>query len=185
MATTNFIDGTTAIVAAWLNDVNAFVYNTGVTLTGVQVLTNKTLTSPVLNTPTVATPTFTGSFVGNLTSASPVTGVGYATGSGGVVTQLTSKSTGVTLNTMCGNVTMNNAALANSAIVSFTVTNSSVLATDNVFASISAGGTVGAYRVVVSAIAAGSFSVSIRNDSGGSLSEAPVIRFTVFRGAIA
>ena len=46
------------------------------------------------------------------------------------VTQATNKSTGVTANTATGVITLNNAALAAAAEVSFTVTNSEVAATD-------------------------------------------------------
>ena len=49
---------------------------------------------------------------------------------GGTVTQATNKSTGVTLNTQSGQITMNNAALADAAEVSFTVTNDKIAATD-------------------------------------------------------
>ena len=49
---------------------------------------------------------------------------------GGTVTQATNKGTGVTLNTQSGQITMNNAALADAAEVSFTVTNSKIAATD-------------------------------------------------------
>jgi hypothetical protein len=50
--------------------------------------------------------------VGSLTSISSTGGIGYATGAGGPVTQLTSKSTGVTLGKVAGQITMNGAALA-------------------------------------------------------------------------
>ena len=53
---------------------------------------------------------------------------------GGTVTQATNKGTGVTLNTQSGQITMNNAALADAAEVSFTVTNSKIAATDVVVA---------------------------------------------------
>ena len=42
MATTDFTTGTT-IASTWLNDVDNFVYSTGVTKTGTQTLTNKTV----------------------------------------------------------------------------------------------------------------------------------------------
>jgi hypothetical protein len=112
-------------------------------------------------------------------------GLGYGTGSGGTVTQATSKSTGVTLNKTNGEIVMNNAALADNTTVSFTVTNSTVLATDVPFAVIKSGGTIGAYIVTTSAVAAGSFSISLRNESGGSLSEAVVLSFIVMRAVTA
>ena len=44
---------------------------------------------------------------------------------GGTVTQATNKTTGVTLNTESGQITMNDAALGAAAEASFTVTNAS------------------------------------------------------------
>ena len=102
---------------------------------------------------------------------------------GGTVTQATNKSTGVTLNTESGQITMNNAALAAAAEVSFTVTNSEIAATDVVVVNHGAAGTAGSYLVGVSAIAAGSFGITVTNVSGGSLSEAIVINFVALKGA--
>jgi hypothetical protein len=107
--------------------------------------------------------------------------VGYSTG--GTVTQLTSKSTGVTLNKACGRITMNNAALGASTSVAFTLTNSAIAATDNVTVSIASGATAASYVVCVDAIAAGSCRIHVRNVSAGSLSEAIVLGFTVLKGA--
>ena len=108
--------------------------------------------------------------------------VGYGTGAGGTVTQATSKSTGVTLNKRCGQITMNNASLAAAAEVSFTFTNSTIAATDVVVTAISSGATAGAYNTHVDAIAAGSCRISITNFSAGPLSEAIVINFAVIKG---
>lgn len=120
-----------------------------------------------------------------LFSGSPVHGLGYITGAGGAVTQITSKSTGVTLNKLSGKITLNNAALASAAIVSFTVTDTSVVATDVIVACHASAGTAGSYLVQANAIAAGSFAITVQNISGGSLSEAIVINVVVFRAAIA
>ena len=102
---------------------------------------------------------------------------------GGTVTQATNKSTGVTLNTESGQITMNNAALADAAEVSFTVTNSKIAATDVVVACHGSAGTAGAYIVSANAIAAGSFAITVSNVSGGALSEAIVINFVALKGA--
>lgn len=112
-----------------------------------------------------------------------VTGVGYApgVGNGGTVTQLTSKSTAVVLNKSSGQVTMHNAALASAASASFTVTNSTVAATDVPHVSVASGGTANAYRASVAAVAAGSFAITVTNITGGSLSESPVITFIVIK----
>ena len=109
---------------------------------------------------------------------------GYITGEGGAVTQATSKSTAVTLNKKCGTVTLNNAALAADAIVSFTLTNSTIAATDVVVLNHASGGTAGKYALNAQA-AAGSASVNVTNISAGSLSEAIVIRFAVIKAVTA
>lgn len=117
---------------------------------------------------------------GKITSAGPTAGIGYATGAGGTVTQATSKSTAVTLNTVTGQVTMNAAALAADTTVSFTLTNSAIAATDLVVLNHLSGGTAGAYTLNAQA-AAGSASVNVRNITAASLSEAIVIAFAVIK----
>jgi hypothetical protein len=112
-------------------------------------------------------------------------GVGYSTGAGGAVTQATSKSTGVTLNKVSGQITMNNAALAAAAKVSFVVTDSAVAATDIVVVSVASGGTANAYRAAVTAVATGSFTVTVENITAGSLSEAPVLNFALIKAVAA
>jgi len=111
--------------------------------------------------------------------------IGYVSGTGGAVTQATSKATGVTLNKPCGAITTHNASLADGAEVTFTVTNSEVAATDVVVACIKSGGTSGAYVLGVTAMAAGSFDLTLGNVSGGSLSQAVVINFVVIKAAAA
>ena len=109
------------------------------------------------------------------------TTLGYKTGSGGTVTQLTSKSTAVTLNKINGEIVMNAAALADDATAAFTLTNSTIAATDVVIVNVASVGTVGAYQVTVGAVAAGSCSISVLNVSGGSLSEAIKLNFAVIK----
>ena len=111
--------------------------------------------------------------------------VGYSTGTGGAVTQITSKATGVTLNKRCGQITMNNASLSAAAEVSFTLTNSVIAATDVVMICIGSGATAGAYNVQCDAVAAGSCRISIGNMSSGSLGEAIVLNFVVIKGVAA
>lgn len=118
---------------------------------------------------------------GALTS-SGTAGVGYATGAGGAVSQITSKVTGVTLDKITGSITTFNDALGAGAEASFVVTNSTVAATDVPVLAIKSGGTLGAYAVVASAVAAGSFTITITNLTAGSLSEAIVIQFAVIKG---
>jgi len=111
--------------------------------------------------------------------------VGYSTGTGGTVTQATDKSTGVTLNKRCGQITMNAASLAAAAEVSFTLTNSVIAATDVVMVSIASGATAGAYSIQCDATAAGSCRISVGNRNAGSLSEAIVLNFVVIKSVAA
>jgi hypothetical protein len=105
--------------------------------------------------------------------------LGYTTDAQGTVTQATSKSTGVTLNKSAGQITMNNAALASVTNVTFTLTNSFISANDIVILNVSGGATAGAYNCWVSGLSAGAVSITLRNISGGSLSEAVVVNFAL------
>lgn len=109
---------------------------------------------------------------------------GYVTGEGGAVTQATDKSTGVTLNKKCGQITMNNAALAADTTVSFTLTNSTIAATDILVLNHVSGGTAGSYLLNAQA-AAGSASINVRNITAGSLSQAIVIGYAVIKAVTA
>jgi len=112
------------------------------------------------------------------------TGVGYGTGAGGTVIQVTNKSTSVTLNTASGAITMNNAALANATAVAFTLTNSAIAATDTVSVGVKSGSAAAtSYIVGVMATAAGSCSINVYNCSGASASDAIVLNFNVLKGA--
>jgi hypothetical protein len=108
---------------------------------------------------------------------------GYIAGEGGTVAQSSSKSTAVTLNKRCGQITMNGAALAAATTVSFTLTNSTIAATDLLVLNHVSAGTAGSYLLNAQA-AAGSASINVRNITAGSLSEAIVIGFAVVKASI-
>ena len=108
--------------------------------------------------------------------------IGYASGAQGAVTQATSKSTGVTLNASAGQITMNNASLASATNVTFTLTNSTLSAKDVLILNVT-NGTSGAYNAFVSSNAAGSATITLRNISAGSLSEAVVLNFAIIHCA--
>lgn len=108
--------------------------------------------------------------------------IGYASAAQGAVTQATDKSTGVTLNTSSGRITMNNAALAANTAVSFTLTNSTISVKDAIIVNVSGGGTAAAYTTYISSMTAGSAVVTLRNLTGGSLSEAVIINFAIIHG---
>jgi predicted ThiF/HesA family dinucleotide-utilizing enzyme len=111
--------------------------------------------------------------------------IGYAASAQGTVTQATSKSTAVTLNTSMGRITMNNASLATATNATFTLNNALISANDTVILTISGGqATAGSYNVFANALTTGSVSITLRNISGGTLSEAVVINFCVIHGAV-
>ena len=110
--------------------------------------------------------------------------IGYAAAAQGTVTQLTDKSTGVTLNKSAGRITMINAALAGNTAVSFTLTNNTISANDAIIVNVSGGGTAGAYTTYISSMTSGSAVVTLRNLTAGSLSEAVVLNFAIIHGAV-
>lgn len=105
--------------------------------------------------------------------------LGYTQEAQGTVTQQTSKSTGVTLNRSAGQITMNNATLNASTNVTFTLTNSTLSARDVLLVNVASGATSGAYNCWVSSQGSGSCTITVRNISGGSLSEAVVLNFAI------
>lgn len=107
--------------------------------------------------------------------------LGYGTGSGGTVTQATSKGTGVTLNKTNGEIVMNNAALGAGATANFTLTCSAIAANDVVLVNIRQGAyTASNYRVQAYPTT-GNAIISLTNQSGGSLSDALVLNFAVIK----
>lgn len=106
-------------------------------------------------------------------------GIGYSTGAGGAVTQITSRTTGVTLNSLAGAITLVSAA-GSTTPASFTVTNSNVAASDVVVLSQKSGTDL--YSLSVTATGAGTFQVTF-NTKSGTTTEQPVFNFVVIKGA--
>lgn len=126
---------------------------------------------------------------GNVTSSGAVLsssasgGTGYTTGAGGAVTQLTSRSTGVTLNTVTGAITGINTSLAATTAVTFTVTDSAVAATDKILVHLASGGSV-TTSYYCSAVAAGSFNITLYNENTVTAdTTTPVMGFEVLKGS--
>ena len=146
-------------------------------MTGVQ-----TCALPILggtSAPTVACDV-TGAVLASssVKSSSPSAGIGYATGAGGTVTQATSRSTGVTVNAVCGTITLVSAA-GSATPATFTVTNSSVSANDVVHLCQASG--IDKYIISVTFLTAGSFDVTFYT-TGGTTTEQPVFNFVVIKG---
>ena len=102
---------------------------------------------------------------------------------GGAVTQATNRTTGVTLSNYSGKVTTTATSLAAVTIVTHTVTNTLVAATDNIIITkVSGDADTSAF---VSAVASGSFNVSVRNNHDSSAdTTAFVYNFAVIKSAI-
>lgn len=110
-----------------------------------------------------------------------VGGMGYGTGSGGAVTQGTSRTTGVTLNKTNGAITLVSAA-GTTTWQTFTVTNSTVAATDTIIVNQKSGTDL--YQIFVTNVAAGSFKISFAT-TGGTTTEQPVFNFAVIKAVTA
>ena len=140
-----------------------------------------TFTSPTLVTPAIGVATGTSLTTTGVVASTGTAGVGYATGAGGAVTQGTSRTTGVTLNKTTGAITLFSAA-GSATAATFTVTNSTVAATDVIILNQKSGTDL--YDLMVTAVAAGSFNVSFRT-TGGTTTEQPVFNFAVIKGVAA
>lgn len=110
--------------------------------------------------------------------------LGYGGGSGGTVTQATSKSTAVTLNKPTGKITTNNAALAAGATVGFQCNNTFVTVNDTIILTFDAGlASVDANYSIRCSAGSGAIFFTLKNESGGSRSEAIGINFSVIKGS--
>lgn len=115
-----------------------------------------------------------------------VASIGYGTGAGGTVTQATSKSTSVTLNKPCGQITMNNAALAANTAVRFTLNTTLLAPTDTIIINFASTiGNVDTNYNLSWSVGTNSVNITLKNVSAGSLSEAVVINFAVIKGVTA
>lgn len=99
----------------------------------------------------------------------------------GTVTQITSISTGVTLNATSGTITTVSQTIAAGAEGVFQVTNSAVGANDVIILSMSNAG-AGTFIAAVSQVAAGSFTITITNlDAAAAGNSALTINFAVIK----
>lgn len=122
---------------------------------------------------------------GNLISSGSITsnagGIGYSTGAGGTVTQGTSRTTGVTINKISGAITLFSAA-GSATYNTFTVTNSTVAATDVIIVNQKSG--TDKYEAFITNVAAGSFAITFAT-TGGTTTEQPVFNYAVIKAVAA
>lgn len=111
--------------------------------------------------------------------------LGFATGAGGEVTQITSAATGVTLNKPTGQITTVALTTAAAAEERFTVTNSQVAATDIPVLATTYNG-AGIPMLSVVNVTAGAFDIVITNVHAiNALNALMVINFSIIKGAAA
>lgn len=118
---------------------------------------------------------------GGYTSSHTSNGIGYSTGAGGTATQATSFSTGVTLNSPTGQITLFTSAISGGLVISFTLTNSSIAATDTLLFSFVGASNQGMVASV-SNLAAGSAEISWYAPNALP-SATRKLNFTVIKGA--
>lgn len=110
----------------------------------------------------------------------------FSNGVTATVTQATNRTTGVTLNTVSGQVTTSTASLAAETAAVFTVTNSQCAADDVVVLSITGGTNGGNTEATVNAVAAGSFNIQVANNNaaaGTAETGAIQINFLIMKAA--
>ena len=174
------ISGLGASVATFLatpTSANLRAALTDETGTGVAVFA----TTPTLVTPVIGAATGTSLTATGVIASTGTAGIGYATGAGGTVTQGTNRTTGVTLDKTTGAITLFSAA-GSATAATFTVTNSTVAATDVIILNQKSGTDL--YDLMVTAVAAGSFNITFRT-TGGTTTETPVFNFAVIKAVAA
>lgn len=160
---------------------------TGLTTTngGNLRLSGNTLSSTNTNGNINLTPNGTGQVL----TTSPF---GYGAGSGGTVTQGTSRTTGVTLDKLTGEIVLFAGIIAGHDADEFTLTNNTIGANDVVVVCIKSGvaaSTRKYYQAHVVTVAAGSCVIAVGNLDNSSIpasgTDSPVIQFAVLKGAVA
>lgn len=114
----------------------------------------------------------------------PLSGNGLPVGAGAAVTQVTSRTTGVTINALMGAITTDNTSLAAEGSADFIVTNNQVNIGDVVLLSIRSGEDSGGTVISVQDVAAGSFAIRVHNGNvaaGTAETGAIVINFRVIK----
>lgn len=121
-----------------------------------------------------------------ITSSSATAGIGYATGAGAAVTQITTKATTVVCTGLSGAITTRTDSTAAAAEELFTVTNTSVAIGDVIVLSVRSGASQeGGIIPYVAAVAAGSFKIGYTNVNASADTGAVIINFAVIKAVSA
>ncbi|MCT7596435.1 hypothetical protein [Aliarcobacter butzleri] len=116
---------------------------------------------------------------GDLLLTSGTGALGYGAGAGGSVTQLTSKSTAVTLNKPTGVINMHNESLASDSTVNFIFNNSLLQAGDGILINNSGWGV---YEIEARVVTNGYAAIYVKN-TGVTQGQAIPIRYQIIKGS--
>ena len=131
---------------------------------------------------TISPKYFLGSFIPNvkILSAKVDEIINVVNGTTGTVTQGTSRSTAVTLNTTKGVITTDTTSLATATSVVFTINNSTVKADSVINATMNTTNLTGyAVHFSIESVAAGSFKIRYFNSTGSAITTAVLFNFVV------
>ena len=148
------------------------------------VLNQNGLSTTASNQDIILAPSGTGnvSIVGDLAVAGTL---GYQTGVGGSVVQLTDKTTTVTLDKPCGSIQLASQSIAAGAEVSFTLLNSYITDRDVVAVSIRSNASAGTYVAQCDLVDNGQCRISLSNISSGPIDQQVVLNFVIIKSVAA
>lgn len=121
----------------------------------------------------------TGDIVLRSAGAITITADTLTMGVKGEVTQITSQTTGVTINSSIGKITTVSLTIANHSSSRFTVTNDKVTADSIILCNIAKYTGTSTVSCIADAIASGTFDVILQNNGGGVLTALAIIHFLV------
>jgi hypothetical protein len=158
----------------------------GITTTKAKILGNLTVLGNIIGnavatTATLGSATVTGNITtGNISITGSISSNVKISGSNATANNFNKNGGTVTADGRTGQITSLNDSIAKGSAVTFTVNNSYVLSNkDVVIVNIASGASDDAYTVSVTAVATGSFKVTIANSASGALAEALVFNFAV------
>jgi len=120
---------------------------------------------------------------GDVQTSGATAKIGYKAGAGNTYNQSGNKTTGVTVTTRTGVITMNNASLAANAKVTFTVTLTGLTNNEHALVNIRGGFANQENYSVYSRATSGGFQVILWNTSAGALGEAVEILYSIYTGS--
>ena len=177
---TGSVTGITTLIATGNVTASGFTGSLTGNASSATTATSATSATSAGTVTTAAQPNITS--VGTLTGLSLSGKFGYLTG--GAAIQITSKSTGVTLNTLSGTIQLAAVATVANTLVTFTLTNNLIAATDILLVVqqlVTGTGAIGANYTFSTNCGSGSAAISMRNQVAIVATEVCTLRFIVIK----